>query len=111
MESLPLALGFAFRGGESGSDNLPGGGASFPGFRGGFGRSPPRFAARGALVMADSITPEDDAVADWMNDIELRRDFQNAMPAVIEAFQVGELEEDGDFLFSLFCNILLGSSF
>ena len=31
----------------------------------------------GALVMADSVTPEDDALADWMNDIELRRDFSH----------------------------------
>lgn len=112
----------------------------------------------GSLVMADSIAPEDDAVADWMNDIELRRDFshiknrkisvirrmlsdrgfavagsenervylwfndwvartkvadgdaaalrrdfQDAAPAVKEAFQVGDLEEDGDFLFSWPC--------
>ena len=109
----------------------------------------------GSLVIADSIAPEDDAVAEWMNDIELRRDFshienrkisvitgmladrgfevvgsehervylwfndwvlrtkvsesevaalrrefQEATPEVTEAFQVGELEEDGDFLFS-----------
>ena len=109
----------------------------------------------GSLVMADSIAPEDDAVAEWMNDIELRRDFshiqnrkisvirqllqargfevdgsenervylwfndwvartkvaegeaealrrelQEAPPELKEAFQVGELEEDGDFLFS-----------
>ena len=112
----------------------------------------------GSLVMADSVAPEDDAVADWMNDIELRRDFshiqnrkisvirgmladrglavagnenervylwfndwvartkvadaeaaalrrdfQDAAPAVKAAFQVGELEEDGDFLFSWPC--------
>ena len=112
----------------------------------------------GSLVIADSIAPEDDAVADWMNDIELRRDFshirnrkisvirqmltdrgfevagnenervylwfndwvartkvvedevaalrrdfQEAAPEVKEAFQVGELEEDGDFLFSWPC--------
>ena len=112
----------------------------------------------GSLVMADSIAPEDDAVAEWMNDIELRRDFshiqnrkisvirqllqargfevdgsenervylwfndwvartkvaegeaealrrefQEATPEVREAFQVGELEEDGDFLFSWPC--------
>ena len=112
----------------------------------------------GSLVMADSVAPEDDAVADWMNGIELRRDFshiqnrkisvirrmlvdrglavagsenervylwfndwvartkvadgeaaalrrdfQDAAPAVKAAFQVGELEEDGDFLFSWPC--------
>ena len=112
----------------------------------------------GALVIADSIAPEDDAVAKWMNDIELRRDFshvenrkisiirqmlgdrgfdvvgseneriylwfndwvartkvakdevaalfdefQNATAEVKEAFQVGEPEEDGDFLFSWPC--------
>jgi ubiquinone/menaquinone biosynthesis C-methylase UbiE len=31
----------------------------------------------GALVMADSVAPEDDAVARWMNDVELRRDFSH----------------------------------
>ena len=109
----------------------------------------------GSLVMADTVAPEDDAVARWMNEIELRRDyshvedrkisvirqlladrglvvvgwedervylwfndwvmrtrvpedeaqflrreFQDASPEIREAFQVGELEEDGDFLFS-----------
>ncbi len=112
----------------------------------------------GSLVMADSIAPEDDAVAEWMNGIELRRDFshiqnrklsiitqmlndrgfkvagsenervylwfndwvtrtkvadgevaalrrdfQEATPEVKEAFQVGDIEEDGDFLFSWPC--------
>ena len=112
----------------------------------------------GSLVIADSIAPEDDAVAKWMNDIELRRDFshiqnrkisvirrmledrgfgivgsenervylwfndwvartkvaedevqalrrefQEASPEVREAFQVGEPEQDGDFLFSWPC--------
>ena len=114
--------------------------------------------AGGSLVMADSVAPEDEAVAGWMNDIELRRDFshiqnrkisvirrmladrgfevagsenervylwfndwvartkvageeaaalrrdfQGAGPAVRDAFQVGEPEEDGDFLFSWPC--------
>lgn len=31
----------------------------------------------GTLVMADSISPENDAVSEWMNDIELRRDFSH----------------------------------
>lgn len=31
----------------------------------------------GVLVMADSVAPEDDAVARWMNDIEIRRDFSH----------------------------------
>ena len=112
----------------------------------------------GSLVIADSIAPEDDAVAEWMNGIELRRDFSHienrkitvirqmladrgfevvgsedervylwfndwvartkvpegevaalrqdflgASAAVKEAFQVGEPEEDGDFLFSWPC--------
>ena len=42
----------------------------------------------GVLLMADSVSPEDDAVADWMNDIELRRDFshvKNRKISVIEA--------------------------
>ncbi len=31
----------------------------------------------GSLVMADSISPENDSVSDWMNDVELRRDFSH----------------------------------
>lgn len=31
----------------------------------------------GALVVADSVAPEDDAVSRWMNDVELRRDFSH----------------------------------
>ncbi|MSQ07024.1 MAG: class I SAM-dependent methyltransferase [Dehalococcoidia bacterium] len=31
----------------------------------------------GALVVADSVSPEDDAVSRWMNDVELRRDFSH----------------------------------
>jgi ubiquinone/menaquinone biosynthesis C-methylase UbiE len=31
----------------------------------------------GVLVMADSVSPEDDAVSRWMNDVELRRDFSH----------------------------------
>ena len=31
----------------------------------------------GALVMADSVSPEDDALAQWYNDVELRRDFSH----------------------------------
>ena len=31
----------------------------------------------GALVLADSVAPEDDGVAEWMNDVELRRDFSH----------------------------------
>ena len=31
----------------------------------------------GSLVMADSVAPEDDAVANWLNDVELRRDFSH----------------------------------
>ena len=31
----------------------------------------------GALVMADSVSPEDSALADWYNDVELRRDFSH----------------------------------
>ena len=112
----------------------------------------------GSLVMADTVAPEDDALAGWQNDVELRRDFshvenrkisairrmlaaqgfevvgsedgrvylwfndwvmrtkvpeaeaqalrrelQEAPPELKEAFQVGELEEDGDFLFSWPC--------
>ena len=109
----------------------------------------------GSLVMADTVAPEDDTLAKWQNDVELRRDFshvedrkisgisqmlkdrgfevagwedervylwfndwvmrtkvpeeeaqalrrefQEASPELKEAFQVGEPEEDGDFLFS-----------
>ena len=31
----------------------------------------------GSLVMADSVSPEDDALAGWYNDVELRRDFSH----------------------------------
>jgi ubiquinone/menaquinone biosynthesis C-methylase UbiE len=31
----------------------------------------------GALVVADTVAPEDEAVARWMNDVELRRDFSH----------------------------------
>ena len=31
----------------------------------------------GSLVMADSVSPEDDALALWYNDVELRRDFSH----------------------------------
>ena len=31
----------------------------------------------GSLLMADSIAPEDDAIRDWMNAIEWRRDFRH----------------------------------
>ena len=109
----------------------------------------------GSLVMADTVAPEDTALAEWQNTVELRRDyshvedrrisvisqmlaerglevigsedervylwfndwvmrtkvaeeevhalrqeFQEASPEIREAFQVGEAEEDGDFLFS-----------
>ncbi len=109
----------------------------------------------GSLVMADTVAPEDGALADWQNEVELRRDyshvedrkisvirqllaerglevigsedervylwfndwvmrtkvaenevralrreFQESPPERREAFQIGEPEEDGDFLFS-----------
>ena len=109
----------------------------------------------GSLVMADTVAPEDSALAEWQNEVELRRDyshvedrrisvirqllaerglevigsadervylwfndwvmrtrvspeevvalrreFQESSPERREAFQIGELEEDGDFLFS-----------
>ena len=109
----------------------------------------------GSLVMADTVAPEDSALAEWQNEVELRRDyshvedrkisvisrmlaerglevvgsedervylwfndwvvrtkvpaeevaalrreFQEARPEIKDAFQVGEPEEDGDFLFS-----------
>lgn len=31
----------------------------------------------GSLVMADTVAPENDAVAQWLNDVELRRDFSH----------------------------------
>ena len=109
----------------------------------------------GSLVMADTVAPEDPALAGWQNDVELRRDyshvedrcisvirtmlalrglqvvgsedervylwfndwvmrtkvadeavtalrqeFQGASKELKEAFQIGEPEPDGDFLFS-----------
>jgi ubiquinone/menaquinone biosynthesis C-methylase UbiE len=41
----------------------------------------------GVLLMADSVAPEDDAAAEWMNDVELRRDFSH-----IKDRQVSEIE-------------------
>ncbi|HZA22585.1 MAG TPA: hypothetical protein VFA32_08285, partial [Dehalococcoidia bacterium] len=38
-------------------------------------------------LMADSVAPEDDAAAEWMNDVELRRDFSH-----IKDRQVSEIE-------------------
>ena len=109
----------------------------------------------GSLVMADTVAPEDGALADWQNEVELRRDyshvedrkisvirqllaerglevigsedervylwfndwvmrtkvaenevralrreFQESSPEIRETFQIGEPEDDGDFLFS-----------
>lgn len=41
----------------------------------------------GVLVMADSIAPEDDGMARWMNDVELRRDFSH-----VKNWKASELE-------------------
>jgi SAM-dependent methyltransferase len=41
----------------------------------------------GVLVMSDSIAPEDDGVARWMNDVELRRDFSH-----VKNWKASELE-------------------
>ena len=109
----------------------------------------------GPLAMADTVAPEDGALAEWQNEVELRRDyshvedrrisvirqllaerglevtgsedervylwfndwvirtrvspeevaalrreFQESPPECREAFQIGEPEDDGDFLFS-----------
>jgi ubiquinone/menaquinone biosynthesis C-methylase UbiE len=43
--------------------------------------------AGGVLLMADSIAPEDDVVARWMNDVELRRDFSH-----VKNWRASELE-------------------
>ena len=46
----------------------------------------------GALLMADTVAPEDDSVYQWMNDIELRRDFshiENRKVSVLEAMLAG----------------------
>lgn len=46
----------------------------------------------GVLLMADSVAPEDDGVAGWMNSIELRRDFshvENRKISVLEAMLAG----------------------
>ena len=39
----------------------------------------------GSLVMADSVSPEDAAIARWMNDVELRRDFSHVKNRTISA--------------------------
>ena len=41
----------------------------------------------GSLLMADSVAPEDDAISDWMNDIELRRDFSHVQNRQISKIQ------------------------
>ena len=33
--------------------------------------------AGGSLIMADSVAPEDDELAEWYNDVELRRDYSH----------------------------------
>ena len=48
----------------------------------------------GSLLMADSVTPEDDAIADWMNDIEFRRDFSHVENRKISKIQ-GMLADRG----------------
>ena len=42
----------------------------------------------GSLLMADSVAPEDDAITQWMNDIELRRDFSH-----VENRQISKIQE------------------
>ena len=49
----------------------------------------------GSLLMADSIAPEDDAICDWMNEIELRRDFSHVANRKISKIQ--ELLADRGF--------------
>ncbi len=41
----------------------------------------------GSLLMADSVAPEDDAITQWMNDIELRRDFSHVENRKISRIQ------------------------
>ena len=41
----------------------------------------------GSLLMADSIAPEDDAICEWMNRIELRRDFSHVENRKISKIQ------------------------
>ena len=49
----------------------------------------------GSLLMADSVAPEDDAITEWMNDIELRRDFSHVENRKISKIQ--ELLTDRGF--------------
>ena len=49
----------------------------------------------GSLLIADSIAPEDDAITEWMNDIELRRDFSHVENRKISKIQ--ELLADRGF--------------
>ena len=48
----------------------------------------------GSLLMADSVAPEDDAITEWMNDIELRRDFSHVENRQISKIQ-GMLADRG----------------
>lgn len=49
----------------------------FPGFEAMLDEVARVLKPSGVFLMADSIAPADDAVAAWMNDIELRRDFSH----------------------------------
>ena len=48
----------------------------------------------GALVMADSVSPEDDTLATWFNDVELRRDFSHVENRKVSVL-LGMLESRG----------------
>ncbi len=41
----------------------------------------------GVLVMADTVAPEDDALTEWMNSIELRRDFSHVQDRKISVIR------------------------
>lgn len=49
----------------------------------------------GSLVMADTVAPEDDAIAAWQNEIELRRDFSHVEDRKISVIR--QMLEDRGF--------------
>ena len=49
----------------------------FPDFKKALDEAQRVLKSGGSLLMADSVAPEDDDITEWMNDIELRRDFSH----------------------------------
>ncbi len=55
--------------------------------RGRLGRTVRQIGNIGALIIADSVAPEDGSVRDWMEEIELRRDYSHIENRKVSAIQ------------------------